>query len=64
MVQVNLSDPISSGLYSFEIEKDKNKLKDFKRKLRGIDVDVIECFTENVIEQVLLTYFSTKSKWI
>ncbi|MEL0163367.1 MAG: DUF58 domain-containing protein [Candidatus Heimdallarchaeota archaeon] len=64
IVQVNLSDPISSGLYSFEIEKDKNKLKDFKRKLRGIDVDVIECFTENVIEQVLLTYFSTKRKGI
>ena len=50
--------------YATKIMLGENKLKDFKRKLRGIDVDVIECFTENVIEQVLLTYFSTKRKGI
>lgn len=60
-VVADFSDPVTSGLYSYEISKDKRELQAFKRKLRGLKIDVIESYTDNVVEQVLLAYFSARS---
>jgi len=56
----DFGDPLVSGLYSYEITKRRRELKSFKRKLRGLKIDVIESYSDNLVEQILLAYFSAK----
>lgn len=59
-VMADFGDPLVSGLYAYEIGKQRRELKDFKRKLRGLKIEVIESYTENLVEQILLSYFNSK----
>lgn len=61
-VVVDLSDTLTYGRFSYEINKRVHEINSFKRKLRGLKVRVVEVKTENIIEQVLLSYYSAKSR--
>lgn len=58
----DFSDPVVSGLYAYEIGKSKQKVKEFKRKLRGMRIQVYESRTEDLTEKVLLAYFKAKQR--
>ncbi len=61
-VTIDLSDPLARGLYDFAIFKKVQEIEAFKRKLRGLKIRVVETHTEDITQQVLLAYYSSKSK--
>lgn len=58
----DFSDPIVSGIYNYEINKEIQELNNFKKKLRGLKIKIVEGYTEELVEKVLLSYFSTKQR--
>lgn len=58
----DFSDPIVSGIYSYEINKKLREINRFKRKLRGLNVRVVETHTEDLTERMLLAYFKAKQQ--
>lgn len=61
-VIADFSDPVVSGLYNYEINNKINQLNSFKRKLRGMKIKLVEGYTSDLAEKVLLTYFSAKQR--
>ncbi len=58
----DFSDPIVSGIYSYEINKKINEIKSFKRRLRGLEIRVVETHSEDLTEKILLAYFGLKQQ--
>lgn len=63
-VTIDLSDPMARGLYDYFIFQKVREIEDFKRKLRGLKIRVVETHTEDITQQVLLAYYSSKSRGI
>ncbi|RMG31052.1 MAG: DUF58 domain-containing protein [Methanobacteriota archaeon] len=61
-VTIDLSDPLSRGLYDYVIFQKVKEIEDFKRKLRGLKIRVVESHTEDITQQVLLAYYSAKGR--
>ncbi len=61
-VTADFSDPIVSGRYAYEVNRKREELNSFIRKLRGLKIKVIRAFTEDMIEKILLAYFSEKQR--
>ncbi|MHA2502772.1 MAG: DUF58 domain-containing protein [Candidatus Kariarchaeaceae archaeon] len=61
-VVADFADPITAGIYAYEIGSQRRKLQQFKRKLRGLKIEVVESYTENLVEKVLLAYFTAKQR--
>ena len=59
---VDFSNPVTKGMYHYHIHKSLDNLVDFKRNLRGLRVRVVECRTEDLVEKILLAYFSQKAR--
>ncbi|MHA2249519.1 MAG: DUF58 domain-containing protein [Candidatus Kariarchaeaceae archaeon] len=61
-VVADFSDPIVSGIYSYEINKKLQEINNFKRKLRGLKIRVVETYSEDLTEKMLLAYFGSKQR--
>ncbi len=59
---VDLSDLETKGVYLYNIYQKIKEIEKFKRKLRGLGVRVVEAHTDELIEQVLITYYSSKKR--
>lgn len=59
---IDFTNTITKGLYSYELNKKLEEVNEFKRKLRGLRVRVIESRTEDLVDRVLNTYYSSKSR--
>ncbi|MHA2090368.1 MAG: DUF58 domain-containing protein [Candidatus Kariarchaeaceae archaeon] len=58
----DFTDPVVSGIYSYEINKKMIEINQLKRKLRGLKIRVIEAHSEDLTEKVLLAYFGMKQR--
>ncbi|MDH5403836.1 MAG: DUF58 domain-containing protein [Candidatus Heimdallarchaeota archaeon] len=63
-VVADFTNPIVEGRYHYEMNKKIEELNKFKRKLRGLKISVIESYTEQLIEKVLLSYFKAKQRGV
>ncbi len=61
-ITIDLSDPLARGLYDYAIFKRVKEIEEFKRRLRGLKIRVVETHTQDMTQKVLLAYYSTKSK--
>ena len=61
-VVADFNDPITSGLYYYDISQKIQELNNFKRKLRSLNVKILEGYTDDLPEKILLSYFSLKQK--
>jgi uncharacterized protein (DUF58 family) len=60
----DFADPVVSGIYSYEVNKAREEISSFKRRLRGLNISVYEARTEDLTERVLLAYFKAKQRGI
>ena len=61
-IELDLDNPIVRGMYDFEIGKKIRSIHDFKRKLMGLYIRVVDSPTSEVAENVLSTYFRAKRR--
>ncbi|MHA2357401.1 MAG: DUF58 domain-containing protein [Candidatus Heimdallarchaeaceae archaeon] len=59
---VNFSNLLERGRYMFELGLQIKKINEFKRNIRGLNIDVIDAPTTVLIEKLLLAYFGTKRR--
>jgi len=59
---INFSNLLERGKYMFEIGLEIKMINEFKRKVRGLNIDVIDVPTNVLVERLLLTYFGSKRK--
>jgi len=59
---INFSNLLERGKYMFEIGLGIKRINDFKRLVRGLNIDVIDAPTNVLVEKLLLTYFGSKRK--
>jgi hypothetical protein len=61
-IELDLDNPIVRGMYDFEIGKKIRSIHDFKRKLMGLYIRVVDSPTSELTENVLSTYFRAKRR--
>ncbi|MCK4844253.1 MAG: DUF58 domain-containing protein [Candidatus Heimdallarchaeota archaeon] len=62
MHAINLSNLLERGKYMFEVGKQIREINDFKRNIRGLNIDVIDAPTTVLSEKLLLAYFGSKRR--
>ncbi len=60
MTVVNFSNLLERGKYNFEVGLRIKQINEFKRNVRGLNIDVITAPTTYLIDKLLLAYFGTK----
>lgn len=60
MKVVNFSNLLERGKYNYEAGLRIKEINDFKRSVRGLDIDVITAPTTYLTEKLLLAYFGSK----
>ena len=59
---INFSNLLERGKFMFELGLQIKKINDFKRSIRGLNIDVIDAPTTILTEKLLLAYFGTKRR--
>ncbi len=59
---MNFSNLLERGKFMFELGLQIKKINDFKRSIRGLNIDVIDAPTTILTEKLLLAYFGTKRR--
>jgi uncharacterized protein (DUF58 family) len=62
MMAVNFSNLLERGRFMFELGLQIRKINEFKRNIRGLNIDVIDAPTTVLTEKLLLAYFGTKRR--
>lgn len=60
MKVVNFSNLLERGKYNYEIGLKIKEINNFKRNIRGLNIDVVTASTTMLTERLLLTYFGSK----
>ncbi|UJG44921.1 MAG: DUF58 domain-containing protein [Candidatus Heimdallarchaeum endolithica] len=60
MKVVNFSNLLERGKYNYEIGLKIKEINNFKRNVRGLNIDVVTASTTMLTERLLLTYFGSK----
>ncbi|MFW9852915.1 MAG: DUF58 domain-containing protein [Candidatus Thorarchaeota archaeon] len=61
---VNFSNLLERGKFMFELGLQIKEINDFKRNIRGLNIDVIDAPTTVLTEKLLLAYFGSKRRGI
>ncbi|MHA1463598.1 MAG: DUF58 domain-containing protein [Candidatus Heimdallarchaeaceae archaeon] len=59
---INFSNLLERGKFMFELGLQIKKINDFKRNIRGLNIDVIDAPTTILTEKLLLAHFGTKRR--
>ena len=59
---VNFSNLLERGRFMFELGLQIREINNFKRNIRGLNIDVIDAPTTVLTERLLLAYFGTKRR--
>ncbi len=59
---VNFSNLLERGKFMFELGLQIKEINEFKRNIRGLNIDVIDAPTTVLIEKLLLAYFGSKRR--
>ncbi|MHA2254726.1 MAG: DUF58 domain-containing protein, partial [Candidatus Heimdallarchaeaceae archaeon] len=59
---VNFSNLLERGRFMFELGLQVREINNFKRNIRGLNIDVIDAPTTVLTERLLLAYFGTKRR--
>ena len=62
IIVVNFSNLLERGKFMYELGLQIRKINEFKRKVRGLNIDVIDAPTNVLMEKLLITYFGSKRK--
>ncbi len=61
---INFSNLLERGKFMYELGLEIRKINNFKRKIRGLNIEVIDAPTNVLTEKLLLTYFGSKRRGI
>ncbi len=61
-VVIDLSDPIERGIYYEALIQEIENMRNFVKTLRSLRIRVVEASTKDVVDQILLTYYSAKRR--
>jgi len=59
---VNFSNLLERGKFMFELGLQIKEINEFKRNIRGLNIDVIDAPTTVLTEKLLLAYFGSKRR--
>lgn len=64
IIAVNFSNLLERGKFMFELGLQIKQINEFKRNIRGLNIDVIDAPTTVLTEKLLLAYFGSKRRGI